>query len=352
MIKEKVVSSKLIENPDLKCILKYADKNDVPVWELCDSNKFDENSNYEAEPEETFLSYDLFRSEQFEFESDKKVISIEKLNSFEKDNLRKDPKNLLYDKLIKENKAFESLIGVSDEINRVKREIFHIRDKNCKVLFFGESGTGKNLAAKVLHRVGNLNSKKFVGVNVGALQKDLVETTLFGSVKGAYTDAINRTGLINLADGGVLFMDEIGELSLECQPHLLRALDDGVYRKVGSDIEEKADVRFVFATNSNLKKLVKKKLFREDLYWRIAEFVIDIPPLRNRKEDIPIIANKFLDDINQKNTSQYKCFSPNAIDKLLMYDWPGNIRELKTCINISTIYSHTELIEPSDIKFI
>ena len=307
---KKVFTNSLEENPDLDCISKY--NLDVENNLLSCKDDFGDKGNKRGDL--ILSSYDLFRSENIQLDKVEKFIRLEK-------NLIADvqPKN--------------------------------VKDKNCKVLFAGESGTGKSLAANVLYQISPFSNKKLVSVNVGALQKDLIETTLFGSVKGAYTDAINRKGLMSLANGGVLFMDEIGELSLECQPQLLRALDEGVYRKVGSNEEEKVDTQFIFATNANLKDLVNKKLFREDLYWRIAEYVIPIPPLRKRKEDIPLMAQKFLDDVNKKNPKNHFFFSSGAIDKLLQYGWPGNIRELKTCINISSICSITNKIEASDIKF-
>ncbi|MCR5614274.1 sigma-54-dependent transcriptional regulator [Treponema sp.] len=256
------------------------------------------------------------------------------------------------DRKIQQNPAYSILVGQSELIKKVKRDIYFVKDKDCKVLFAGESGTGKSLAARVLHNVSQYGNKRFVNVNVGALHREMIETTLFGSVKGAYTDAQDRKGLISMASGGTLFMDEIGELPLSCQPQLLHALDCGSYRRVGSDKEELASTRFVFATNSNLKKLVSRKKFREDLYWRIAEFVIEIPALRERKEDIIQIAESFLAELNEQDYKNRKYLCPDAKDKLLSYNWPGNIRELRTCLKIATIYSKGDKIEASDIRFV
>lgn len=345
---KKVFTNSLEENPDLDCISKY--NLDVENNLLSCKDDFGDKGNKRGDL--ILSSYDLFRSENIQLDKVEKFIRLEKnLIADVQPKKVKDSKKEKIDSLIDKLDSFKRIIGRSEEIQKVKRDIFYVKDKNCKVLFAGESGTGKSLAANVLYQISPFSNKKLVSVNVGALQKDLIETTLFGSVKGAYTDAINRKGLMSLANGGVLFMDEIGELSLECQPQLLRALDEGVYRKVGSNEEEKVDTQFIFATNANLKDLVNKKLFREDLYWRIAEYVISIPPLRKRKEDIPLMAQKFLDDVNKKNPKNHFFFSSGAIDKLLQYGWPGNIRELKTCINISSICSITNKIEASDIKF-
>ena len=157
---------------------------------------------------------------------------------------------------------------------------------------------------------------------------------------------------MSLADRGTLFLDEIAELPVSCQAKLLRAIDEGVYRKVGSDKEEKVSCRFIFATNQNLKELVKAKLFREDLYYRIAEFCINVPSLRERKEDILLLAEHFLRETNSKSHLDKKYFTKEAKEKLLQYDWPGNIRELKTAVNVSTIYSQSSKIFPGDIQFI
>ena len=368
----KISVSSFQDNPEISAFCKYADVGENPSACFYPEFRKSDESGFLKLNERKIIStsLDLFRSRQDEknFENSDSLshfFSVEEffanskkqnkksevvLNSFSSEN--DSVKSRIIDSQISQDKNFALLIGGCEKIKKVKRDIFQVKDKSCKVLFFGESGTGKSCAAHILHRSGNLSKNKFVSVNVGALQKDLIETSLFGSVKGAYTDATNRQGLINLAENGTLFLDEIGELPLSCQPQLLRALDEGIYRKVGSDAEEKMNVRFVFATNANLKELVKQKLFREDLYWRIAEFVIEIPPLRERREDILLIAEHFLNELVLKYSSEKKYFSESAKEKLLMYDWPGNIRELRTCINIAMIYSASSKIDASDIRFI
>lgn len=368
----KISVSSFQDNPEISAFCKYADVGENPSACFYPEFRKSDESDFLKLNERKIIStsFDLFRSRQDEknFENSDSLshfFSVEEffanskkqnkksevvLNSFSSEN--DSVKSRIIDSQISQDKNFALLIGGCEKIKKVKRDIFQVKDKSCKVLFFGESGTGKSCAAHILHHSGNLSKNKFVSVNVGALQKDLIETSLFGSVKGAYTDATNRQGLINLAENGTLFLDEIGELPLSCQPQLLRALDEGIYRKVGSDAEEKMNVRFVFATNANLKELVKQKLFREDLYWRIAEFVIEIPPLRERREDILLIAEHFLNELVLKYSSEKKYFSESAKEKLLMYDWPGNIRELRTCINIAMIYSASSKIDASDIRFI
>lgn len=244
---------------------------------------------------------------------------------------------------------FNAIIGNCDKIKQLKKELCVVSEKECKVLFCGESGTGKSLIARVLHKTSLRKDEKYISVNVGALPKDLIESTLFGTVKGAFTDARDRKGLVHLAEHGTIFLDEIGEMPLSCQTKLLHTLDDGCFRKVGSDVEEKSDARFIFATNANLKELVKKKLFREDLYWRIAEFTINVPPLRERDSDIILLAEYFLEQANLKCKNKNKYFTEDAKQKLIMHSWPGNIRELKSCINISSIFAQSEMIDADDI---
>lgn len=314
-----------MENIELEVISKYSDIYDFQ----------NENKNFNILRDQ--ISEDLESEQLFADKSQKSLVRT---------------KEELIDSEIENSRIFEKLIGQSENLRKLKRDIFCVKDKNCKVLIYGESGTGKSLVAHLIHESGPLKDRQLVSVNVGALQKDLIESTLFGSVKGAFTDAIDRKGLMSLADRGTIFLDEIAELPVSCQAKLLRAIDEGVYRKVGSDKEEKVNCRFIFATNQNLKELVKVKLFREDLYYRIAEFCINVPSLRERKEDILLLAEHFLRETNSKSILDKKYFTKEAKEKLLQYDWPGNIRELKTAVNVSTIYSQSSKIFPADIQFI
>lgn len=314
-----------MENIELEVISKYSD-----IYDFQNENK----------------SFNILRDQISE------DLESEQLFADKSQKLLVRTKEELIDSEIENSRIFEKLIGQSENLRKLKRDIFCVKDKNCKVLIYGESGTGKSLVAHLIHESGPLKDRQLVSVNVGALQKDLIESTLFGSVKGAFTDAIDRKGLMSLADRGTIFLDEIAELPVSCQAKLLRAIDEGVYRKVGSDKEEKVNCRFIFATNQNLKELVKVKLFREDLYYRIAEFCINVPSLRERKEDILLLAEHFLRETNSKSHLDKKYFTKEAKEKLLQYDWPGNIRELKTAVNVSTIYSQSSKIFPGDIQFI
>lgn len=310
-------------NPELEAFFKYSGINSS------DDTLF----------KESILRDQVYEESDFSDKSD----SDNACNIFANDEL--------IDKEIEKNPVISRIIGRSERIKKLRRSIFCVKDKNCKILITGESGTGKSLAAHILHDSGLLKDKQLISVNVGAIQKDLIESTLFGSVRGAFTDAVDRKGLMTLADGGVLFLDEIAELPLSCQPKLLRVIEEGVYRRVGSDREEKIDCNFIFATNQNLKDLVRKKRFREDLYYRIAEFRIEVPSLRERKEDILLLAEYFLQESNSKSNIEKKYFTEEAKQRLLSYDWPGNIRELRTVVNVSTIYSQSEKILPGNIIF-
>lgn len=223
--------------------------------------------------------------------------------------------------------TLKNIIGNSKSIISLKKEIINFRGYALNVHLHGETGTGKELTAKALHRQNFKIRKSMVAVNCGAIPESLIESELFGTIKGAYTDAINRSGLIEQADGTTIFLDEIGELSKSAQVKLLRVLEDGIFTKVGDSSEKKSNFNLITATNKNLKKEMIEGRFREDLYYRITSLVIKIPPLRERREDIFDLSNFFLDELKSP-----KKISQSAVLKLLNHSWPGNIRELKQTI--------------------
>ncbi len=211
------------------------------------------------------------------------------------------------------------------------------------LLFTGESGTGKTFTAKKAHDLSNRKDKPFLAINCAAIPETIAETELFGSVNGAYTGATTREGLFEAADGGTIFLDEIGELSLTIQTKLLKFLDDGTFSRVGSTKQIKSDVRIISATNVNLQQKVKDKQFREDLYYRISIVPIYIKPLRERKEDIPHLLRYFL---TQKN----KVLSESAFYYILEQPWRGNIRELFACLERACVLAEDYIISYEDIK--
>ncbi|RMF67522.1 MAG: sigma-54-dependent Fis family transcriptional regulator, partial [Calditrichaeota bacterium] len=220
------------------------------------------------------------------------------------------------------------IVGRSRGIEEVRRMIQKVADSEAPVLIEGESGSGKELVARALHHSSKRGNDAFVTINCAALQESLLESELFGHVKGAFTGAIkDKKGLFEVAAGGTLFIDEIGEMSPGLQSKLLRALDSGEFRRVGDTRNISAQVRLVSATNRNLRHEVRDGRFREDLFFRINVLTITIPPLRERKEDIPLLVDHFLDRYAAK-TNERKELSSSALEYLWHYHWPGNVREL------------------------
>ena len=230
--------------------------------------------------------------------------------------------------------GLENLIGESPAMHRILDTIRQVAPTRATVLVLGESGTGKELIARAIHNLSNRNKTRFVAFNCSAFSPQLVESELFGHEKGAFTGASERRiGRIEQAAGGTLFLDEIGEIDGNVQVKLLRALDPGVFERVGGNQTIKTDIRLIAATNRDLARLVSEKKFREDLYYRLNVVQIRVPPLKERKEDIPLLANAFLKEISQRDNKTFRPLSPEAMEALLRYDWPGNIRELKGAID-------------------
>jgi two-component system, NtrC family, response regulator AtoC len=230
--------------------------------------------------------------------------------------------------------GLENLIGESPAMHRILDTVRQVAPTRATVLILGESGTGKELIARAIHNLSNRNKTRFIAFNCSAFSPQLVESELFGHEKGAFTGASERRiGRIEQAAGGTLFLDEIGEIDGNVQVKLLRALDPGVFERVGGNQSIKTDIRLIAATNQDLARLVGEKKFREDLYYRLNVVQIRVPPLRERKEDIPLLANAFLKEISQRDNKTFRPLSPEAMEALLQYDWPGNIRELKGAID-------------------
>jgi two-component system, NtrC family, response regulator AtoC len=245
-----------------------------------------------------------------------------------------EQENLQLKQQVQQRFGLENLIGESSTLHRILDTIQQVAPTRATVLIQGESGTGKELIARAIHNLSNRNKTRFVALNCSAFSPQLIESELFGHEKGAFTGASERRiGRIEQAAGGTLFLDEIGEIDGNVQVKLLRALDPGVFERVGGNQTIKTDIRLIAATNRDLALLVTEKKFREDLYYRLNVVQIRVPPLRERKEDIPLLANAFLKEISQRDSKPYRPLSPEAMDALLRYDWPGNIRELKGAID-------------------
>ncbi len=246
----------------------------------------------------------------------------------------------------------EDIIFSSPDMQKVVELASTVADLSSTRLIQGETGTGKELIAKMIHRNGNRAAKPFFAINCGALPETLLESELFGHVKGSFTGAIyNRSGYFEAADGGTLFLDEIGELSPATQVKLLRVLDEQTIRPLGSNQSIQVDVRIITATHRNLTEEIHRNKFRDDLYYRLAVFPINIPPLRERLEDILPLTNYFIKHFSEKLGNPVKGISSQAVDKLLAYSWPGNARELQNVIERALILRKEDNIQPSHLLF-
>jgi DNA-binding NtrC family response regulator len=245
---------------------------------------------------------------------------------------------------------FDNIIGNSDEIRSVLGMIERVADSDSTVLVTGESGTGKELVAKAIHYNSPRSTKPFVPINCGAIPGELLESELFGHLKGAFTGAIaNRVGRFDLASGGTLFLDEIGELSLNLQVKLLRVLQERRFEPVGSAKTHEADVRVIAATNIDLAKAVTKGQFREDLFYRLNVIPIVIPSLKQRRSDIPLLLHHFIQHFNQSKSRNLTGFTPDALEMLYHYPWPGNIRELENLVERLAILKGSGMVDVIDL---
>jgi DNA-binding NtrC family response regulator len=227
----------------------------------------------------------------------------------------------------------QNMIGVSPRMQRVFRLIAKVAPTESTVLITGESGTGKEMVATAIHLQSRRAHRRFVTVNCAAIPEPLFESELFGHVRGAFTGAVaDRVGLLKEADGGTIFLDEVAEMPVAVQPKLLRALQNGEIRRVGETEERRIDVRVVAATNRDVKRAMEEGLLREDLYYRLSVFHIEIPPLRERREDIPLLANYFRARVARRLGKRVDRFSERAQYYLLHYDYPGNVRELENAV--------------------
>lgn len=244
---------------------------------------------------------------------------------------------------------FRSLVGNSRAVRRVRLLMEQVANSDATVLILGESGTGKEVVARNLHYHSNRRNKPFVPVNCGAIPSELLESELFGHEKGAFTGAISaRQGRFELADGGTLFLDEIGDMSMNMQVKLLRVLQERSFERVGSNKTVTADVRVVAATHRNLEQLIKDGKFREDLFYRLNVFPIEMPPLRERAEDIPLLLNELITRLENEKQGSVR-FTPAAIMALCRYRWPGNVRELSNLLERLVIMFPYGVIDMKDL---
>src|SRR5947209_3144804 len=253
---------------------------------------------------------------------------------------RVEEENIQLKRALKQRYNFENIIGKSEPMLRVFDLVGQVASSRSTVLIQGESGTGKELIAKAIHMNSTRKDRPFVPVNTGSMPTDLLESTLFGHVKGAFTSAVaSKKGLFEIADRGTLFLDEIGTMGLDTQSKILRVLQDRKFMHLGGIHELQVDVRIIAATNVDLRQMVREGKFREDLFYRLNVITIDLPPLRQRKEDIPLLVEHFLHKYSQENERDARRITPEGLRPLVAYSWPGNVRELENVVERAVVLS-------------
>ena len=253
---------------------------------------------------------------------------------------RAEEENVQLKRALKQRYNFENIVGKSEPMLKIFDLVGQVANSRSTVLLQGESGTGKEIIAKALHLNSPRHDRPFVPVNTGSMPTDLLESTLFGHVKGAFTSAIaSKKGLFEIADRGTLFLDEIATMSLETQAKILRVLQDRRFMHLGGIQEIQVDVRIIAATNIDLRQLVREGRFREDLFYRLNVITIELPPLRQRREDIPLLVQFFLKRYAEENDRPARRVTPEALRPLMSYAWPGNVRELENVIERAVVLS-------------
>lgn len=243
------------------------------------------------------------------------------------------------------------IIGRSPEIQEIREVIRQVAPTDITVLVTGESGTGKEVIARAIHALSKRAAKAMVTVNCGAIPEGIIESELFGHEKGSFTSAVDmRKGYFEIADGGTIFLDEIGETPLATQVKLLRVLENGEFMRVGASVPRTSDVRVIAATNKNLESEIQHKRFRADLYFRLRSVNLYVPPLRHRREDIPMLIEHFVDEFSEKNGVASEGFTADATEELLRYGWPGNVRELRNVIESIIVLENGKRLTADDIR--
>jgi DNA-binding NtrC family response regulator len=251
---------------------------------------------------------------------------------------------------LSEKYAFHNIVGKSKKMQEIYRIISKVAPTDSTVLIYGQSGTGKELIARAIHFNSPRREKQFVPVDCAVLSENLLESELFGHIRGSFTGAVTtKPGLFEIADGGTVFLDEVGNISLAIQAKLLRVLQEREFTPVGGTKVKKVDIRLIAATNKNLEKMIKEETFREDLYYRLNIVPIYLPPLKERQEDIPMLASHFLKKYSEEMGKATKGFTPEAMERLMKYLWPGNVRELENVIERSVVMVDEEMVRPDHL---
>ncbi|MCB9667613.1 MAG: sigma-54-dependent Fis family transcriptional regulator [Myxococcales bacterium] len=280
------------------------------------------------------------------FKQDEVLIALHKAE--ERETLRRENRALR--EAVRKKHQFDELIAKSENMEQVFKTITKAAEYKTTVLITGESGTGKELVARALHRKGPRKNSPFVAVNCGAIPATLLESELFGHKRGAFTDAsMDKRGLFEEAHGGTLFLDEIGEMPLALQVKLLRALQEHIIRRLGDVEDRRVDVRVIAATTRDLRREIEEKHFREDLYYRLNVLQIAIPPLRDRKEDVMLLIEHFIDKSNKRLGTRIHGLSPRTLKLLIDYSWPGNVRELENVIERACVLAEHDVLSEDDL---
>ena len=282
-----------------------------------------------------------------------KPLNIDKLSlivkrALENSSLKRQNRELLNQ--LKKKYSFENIIGKSAAMKKVFETVELVAPSRANVLIYGESGTGKEMIADAIHHNSPRRDKPYVKVHCAALPETLLESELFGHEKGAFTGAIMRKrGRFELASLGTIFLDEIGEISLKTQVKLLRVIQEREFERVGGEHPVKVDVRIISATNKNLKEEIERGNFREDLYYRLDVVSIHVPPLRDKKDDIPLMVHKFIEDFSRENNKEIEGITNGALKSLMSYKWPGNVRELRNVIESIVVLTKSKVITEQDL---
>lgn len=282
-----------------------------------------------------------------------KPLNIDKLSlivkrALENSSLKRQNRELLNQ--LKKKYSFENIIGKSAPMKKVFEIVELVAPSRANVLIYGESGTGKEMIADAIHHNSPRRDKPYVKVHCAALPETLLESELFGHEKGAFTGAIMRKrGRFELASLGTIFLDEIGEISFKTQVKLLRVIQEREFERVGGEQSVKVDVRIISATNKNLKEEIERGNFREDLYYRLNVVSIHVPPLRDKKDDIPLMVHKFIEDFSRENNKEIEGITNGALKSLMSYKWPGNVRELRNVIESIVVLTKSKVITEQDL---
>lgn len=294
---------------------------------------------------------DAMRNGAYDFIT--KPLNIDKLSlivkrALENSSLKRQNRELLNQ--LKKKYSFENIIGKSAPMKKVFEIVELVAPSRANVLIYGESGTGKEMIADAIHHNSPRRDKPYVKVHCAALPETLLESELFGHEKGAFTGAIMRKrGRFELASLGTIFLDEIGEISLKTQVKLLRVIQEREFERVGGEHPVKVDVRIISATNKNLKEEIERGNFREDLYYRLNVVSIHVPPLRDKKDDIPLMVHKFIEDFSRENNKEIEGITNGALKSLMSYKWPGNVRELRNVIESIVVLTKSKVITEQDL---